>query len=289
MIPIVYFLLPDSPAQAKFLTTDEQTLAVERLQIRDTTGKSTVAWKQYFAGLRDWKTFVHALIQFAVNYSFSSLNNFLPTIVKDLGYTSINAQGMSAPPYAAAFIGCIVAAIISDRWKKRGPIMAIYGAIGLLGFLLLLLVDVTASAGARYAGIIFACMGTFPVVALNLTWILNNLGSDSKKGASLAIVATVGQLTSFIGSSVFPSTAAYVLLSGRAVVQLANSSRPKYTVGCALGCVFTGLITICALFLHFMLEKENKRRGAIYGEVDEDEIIDVSALGDGHPRFRYLT
>jgi hypothetical protein len=64
---------------------------------------------------------------------------------------------------------------------------------------------VTHSTGARYAGVWLACCGTFPIVALNLTWVLNNSGNDSKKGSSVAIVALVGQLTSFIESSVFPN------------------------------------------------------------------------------------
>lgn len=212
MAPVVFFLLPDSIATAKFLSTDDQTLAIERLQMRDTTAKTKVSWHQYFAGLRDYKTYIHTLIHFSFNYSFASLSNFLPTIVLNLGYTSINAQGMSAPPYAAAFICCVGGAFISDRWGKRGPLIALFGCFGLLGYLLLLLVP-NHNVGPRYAGIVFACMGTFPVVSLNLTWVLNNLGSDSKKGASLAVVATIGQLTSFIGSSVFPAKDGYVFPS----------------------------------------------------------------------------
>ena len=40
---------------------------------------------------------------FCVNVSYSSLPVFLPTIIQDMGYTSINAQGLSAPPSFAAF------------------------------------------------------------------------------------------------------------------------------------------------------------------------------------------
>lgn len=176
--------------------------------MRDTTAKTKVGWKQYIAGLIDWKTYVHVLIHFCFNYSFASLSNFLPTIVSNLGYTSINAQGLSAPPYFGAFMCCVIGAFISDRWGKRGPLIAFFGAVGLLGYLLLLLVKKEVSVGARYAGVFFACCGTFPVVSLNLTWVLNNLGSDSKKGACLAVVATLGQLTSFLGSAVFPDSAA---------------------------------------------------------------------------------
>jgi MFS family permease len=201
----VFFFLPDSPATAKFLTADEQTLAIERLQMRDTTAKSKVDWKQFRAGILDWKTYVHALIQFSWNYSFASLSNFLPTIISSMGYKSITAQGLTAPPYFGAFLCCIAVAFISDRWGKRGPLIAFLGCVSLVGYLILTLVSNEQSVGARYGGIWFTCCGVFPIAALNLTWILNNLGSDSKRGGSIAVVATIGQLTSFLGSAVFPN------------------------------------------------------------------------------------
>jgi len=66
-------------------------------------------------------------------------------------------------------------------------------------------------------------------------------------------------------------------------------SSPKFTLGCALGCVFTGLIIVSSLLLHFLLEKENKRRDREFGKPSEHEFLDVSDLGDNHPKFRYLT
>ena len=64
---------------------------------------------------------------------------------------------------------------------------------------------------------------------------------------------------------------------------------PRYTLGCSLGAGFTGLIVILALGLHFKLSAENKKRDRIHGPVDPEEHIDVSALGDQNPKFRYLT
>lgn len=93
---------------------------------------------------------------------------------------------------------------MSDRWGKRGPIIALFGSIALVGYLILTIVGNDVSTSTRYAGTWFACCGTFPIVALNLTWVLNNSGNDSQKGSKVALVALVGQLTSFIGSSVFP-------------------------------------------------------------------------------------
>ena len=94
---LVYFCLPDSPDTAAFLTEEEKLQARQRLQTVDRTAKTKVSWTQIFAGLTDYQNWIHAMIHFCCNYSFAALSNFLPTIVRDMGYTSVNAQGLTAP------------------------------------------------------------------------------------------------------------------------------------------------------------------------------------------------
>lgn len=131
--------------------------------------------------------------------------------------------------------------------------------------------DETKTA-ARYAGIWLATCGIFPALALNVTWMLNNQGGESKKGVGMALLAVFGQCSSLISSSVFP-----------------NSDAPLYTMGCAIGAAFTGLIAVLAMGLTFKLTLENRRRDRVYGLVSVDERVDVTDGGDNHPKFRYLT
>jgi MFS family permease len=198
--------LPDSPGTAKYLTEDERSHAVERLQVRDRTAKSGVSWKQVFAGVSDYQNYVHTAIHFCCNYSFAGLSNFLPTIVKDMGYSSVNAQGLTAPVYFVSFLCCVAAAVTSDRYGKRGYAVATSAAVGTAGYLILTLVRDESNTSARYAGVWLASCGIFPALAINITWLLNNQGGDSKRGAGLAILATLGQCSSFISSTVFPRT-----------------------------------------------------------------------------------
>jgi hypothetical protein len=93
-----------------FLTAEEELQARQRLQTIDRTAKSKVNWKQILAGLTDYQNWVHAAIHFCCNYSFAALSNFLPTIVRDMRYNTVNAQGLTAPAYFMAFLCCMFAA-----------------------------------------------------------------------------------------------------------------------------------------------------------------------------------
>ncbi|RSL84498.1 hypothetical protein CEP52_016423 [Fusarium oligoseptatum] len=246
---VTWFFLADSPAKAKYLSEQDATYAVERLQVRDRTKKTGVRWDQIFAGLTDYQNYVHTLIHFCCNYSFAGLSNFLPTIVRDMGYSSVTAQGLTAPPYFLAFLCCVAAALVSDKFGKRGFIVSGSSLVGFAGYLILVLVQDESKKAARYAGVFLASCGVFPALCINITCALL-----------------------FVSSVVFPST-----------------DGPLYTRGTAIGCGLTGLISILSLGLHFALERENNRRDREYGPVDATVSVDVTELGDKNKNFRYLT
>jgi hypothetical protein len=65
--------------------------------------------------------------------------------------------------------------------------------------------------------------------------------------------------------------------------------RPFFVKGCAIGCGMSGAIVVLALFMHFALERENRRNEKIYGPLDNDAELDVSDEDGGIKNFRYLT
>ncbi|PHH58665.1 hypothetical protein CDD81_4890 [Ophiocordyceps australis] len=201
--PIVWFLLIDTPAQATFLSAEERVVAAQRMLLQDSTTGHGVRWAQVRAGLRDWKNYLHALVHFCANFSFAALSNFLPTIVRDMGHDAVRAQGLTAAAYLAAFVVSVAASLASDRLGRRGFVMAGTASMGVVGYALL---ATAGNAGVRYAGVWLAAAGVFPALSINLTWILNNQGGDSKKAAGLALLLILGQSSSFVSSTVFPAS-----------------------------------------------------------------------------------
>lgn len=87
------------------------------------------------------------LMYFSTNVSFASLPVFLPIILQQMGYSSVNAQGLSAPPYFLAFLVCIGTVWAADRTQQRGFFIIGLSLIGCIGYIILATVELV---GARY-------------------------------------------------------------------------------------------------------------------------------------------
>ncbi|KAK2768948.1 major facilitator superfamily transporter [Colletotrichum kahawae] len=222
-----------------------------------------------FAAFYDYKNYLQALIIFCLNTAFGSLPAYLPTILQAMGYTSLHAQGFSACPYLAAYVVCVTASFVSDRFRTRGVFIVLFCCTGAVGYVLLATIHTT---GVRYFATFLVCAGVFPAVALTFTWVTDNQGSASKRGAGLAIFGMVGQCGPILGARLFPKT-----------------DQPWYAKGmwtCA-GILFAAaaLATILSLCLRF----QNKMRDEKYGKSDLDYVpTEVADKGDDHPMYRYV-
>lgn len=123
---------------------------------------------------------------FSCNVSFASLPVFLPTILKEsmhvfpflyaranncpVGFTAVNAQGLTAPPFFLAFLVTLVTSYTADKTQQRGIMVMILSAIGGVGYIVL---AVTKSVGARYTGVFLAAAGIFPAIANILPWVMS--------------------------------------------------------------------------------------------------------------------
>lgn len=107
---------------------------------------------------------------FSCNVSFSSLPVFLPTILKDMGFETINAQGLTAPPFFLSFLFSIGTTWFSDKVGQRGLTIIFFSLVGAVGYVLL---AACTSVAVRYFGVFLAAVGVFPCIANILPWVLS--------------------------------------------------------------------------------------------------------------------
>lgn len=186
-----------------------------------------------------------------------------------MGFSKIQAEGLSAIPYLVSCVFCIVISFVSDYFQTRGIFIACFSALGGAGYVILALV---ADNAVRFFATFMICAGVFPAVSLTFTWVTDNQGSSSKRGVGLAIFGMVGQCGPLLGARLFPS-----------------SDGPMFSKGmwiCA-GVLFGA--GVLSLILRTLVSRENSRRDREYGPSDPEYApADLADQGDEHPMYRFV-
>ncbi|KAL8667508.1 MAG: hypothetical protein Q9202_000724 [Teloschistes flavicans] len=176
-----------------------------------------------------------------------------------------------------SFLVTIFSVYVADRTQQRGVTIMVMSTIGFIGYVLLATVKVV---GVRYFGVFLAAAGIFPSIANILPWVLNNQGSDTRRGMGIAILNVVGQCGPLLGINIFPKNEAPLYHKGMWI--------------CAAFTLFTGFLAFC---LRFLLVWENKKLDQKYGpklDIQPGHDIDPSSIktdvGEENygPTFRYV-
>jgi hypothetical protein len=179
---IAWFWLPYGPESAWFLTEEEQTFAVERI-IRDNamymahkpgcddTRSQGLTKRDVVETAKDWKTWYVLVFNICASVPSQAFSVFLPLVVQGLGYSSIEANLMTIPPYICGAVGLYIFALSSDHRKERGYHIIIGIAISLLG----LIITVTVRTdGAKYVGLCILLLGSYIAPPLTVAWLSGN-------------------------------------------------------------------------------------------------------------------
>ncbi|KAJ1031989.1 hypothetical protein NDA13_002365 [Ustilago tritici] len=259
LVPITYLVLPNSIQNASFLTAREKAIAEARLfrppppeaiEIEETGQvtdpgvtrrmKEQVSWTKAASAFTDPMSYITAVLFFIINVSYSSVPVYTPTLVSEMGFGSIKAQGLSAPPYAFAFMISITACWLTDRWQIRGPVCTFFLIIGAIGYIMLACLRSTA---ARYVGVWLIINGLFPFIPILYMWLMANQVSESKKGLGLIIFATIGQCGPLLGTHLFPA-----------------KEKPYYVKGTATSAALLLFGVIVSAGLSFRFSRINRSR-----------------------------
>ncbi|KAI4690040.1 uncharacterized protein J4E84_004221 [Alternaria hordeiaustralica] len=211
--------VPDGPGLAKWLSPRQREVAVMRLRSEKESEnedqeekyqggrrRGRVDFHEVLQTLKDPKSYLTALMFFSCNVAFSSMPVFLPTVIRDMGWESITAQGLSAPPYLFAFVVVLTTAYYSDRLQSRSTFIMLHSLLATIGYGTIAISGYLQSDNTmiRYIALYPAAAGFFSAITIIITWTLNNQESDSKKGTGMALLNIIGQMGPLVGTSIFP-------------------------------------------------------------------------------------
>ncbi|KAG1302234.1 hypothetical protein G6F64_011105 [Rhizopus arrhizus] len=196
--------LPNSPETAKFLSKEEREFAASRLV--DDAGAShnhSWSWRQVISVFTDWKTYIYMAIYITGTSALQGVTLFLPSIVAGLGtWSAPAAQALTTPPYFLAFLVTVMVGWSSDRYFERAYHMMATNALGLFGFVLLILLPPTNVTG-NYIAACIVTVGVYANVAVKVAWFNNNYGGLTRRAVASAAIVSVGTIGGAIGGQIY--------------------------------------------------------------------------------------
>ncbi|KAL4998446.1 major facilitator superfamily domain-containing protein [Aspergillus recurvatus] len=277
---LCFLCLIDSPQlSGKWLDQDEirfleiQHFIKEGGSFREEQQKTT--FRDVWDVMRNWRLYLLAYImmcQSACNYGTKFT---LPTVTKAMGFTDINAQLMTVPPYIAGALSAILFSKLSDRCAWRMPFVVIPLLLIITGYAIVLGLrgNLAAHVGPGFFALIIACMGIYPTYPATASWAINNLAPSKRRAIGSAFNICMGNTGGIIGS--------YMYLGREA---------PTYPTGFGLSLAFgaSGLVIALALEGSFWWANRGRQR---MGEMEIRELYtdeQLLAMGDRSPLFRYM-
>ncbi|KAF2166174.1 hypothetical protein M409DRAFT_55044 [Zasmidium cellare ATCC 36951] len=233
----------------------EIQLVLERTAAWNTKGAKT-SWRQVWTTLTDPKSYSFALLNSATGLTLSTTGVFLPTFIKQLGYSDVNAQLFSVIPYAFAFAAMLTISYISDKLNLKGPFMVCGFAMSATGYIVLL-TDHTALAGMVAACLIIS--GTYTSIVLGVAWLGINNAGFTKRASTWALAEVFAQAFAIMG------------------IQLYGKGSPRFITGHSTVLAFQVLAIIVAVAMMIAFRHLNRKRDRILEE--------YAARGEAHPHL----
>jgi nitrate/nitrite transporter NarK len=109
---VSWWVIVDFPSDATFLTEEEKKIVRLRLEGDGQHGArdEKFKWSEFKASFSDWKTWTGMVMYMGVDGALYAFSLFLPSIIFEMGYKTLQAQLMSVAPYAFA---CV---LVKYRW-----------------------------------------------------------------------------------------------------------------------------------------------------------------------------
>ena len=225
---LAFFLLPDTPEMARFLTPDQKKLARNRLKndnvqtaIEDSNAEpiqDRLRSQTAKLAITHPLTPLMALSAFLTVSVVYSWNLFMPPIMSafvqpdpQIPLTEkqrLYANGLTIPPN---FVGCL-STIFLVRAAQGLPTIGVSGAImfssfiGMTGYSLLLGGGIMGRIGAQYSGVFLVATAIYPLMPLGLYWITVNAKPHFERAIAIGFVVMIGNFGAFVASFTYIPT-----------------------------------------------------------------------------------
>lgn len=191
-----------------------------------------------------------------------------------MGFDTTTAQLVSAPPYVAGAISCVLFAKMSDRFYWRMPFVAIPFTIVFIGYAIIISLhgELADKRAVAYFAVVLSVIGIYPIQAGATAWNANNIAPASRRAVAIALYNCVGNTGGILGSFMY-----------------LQSESPKYYTGFGISTAFGVAGVLVCILLEWSYKVTNSKKAKVAEEAktkySEDELFD---MGDRSPLFKHV-
>jgi MFS family permease len=277
---ITPFVLTDTPERRpKWLTDEECDYLIRRMVAQNGGERANREGKKLSLALlkdvvTDWQYYPFVLCYWSNTVPNYGMKFTLPQIIKNMGYSSSNAQLLSIPPYVAGAISSVGFNMLGDRMRRRSYFLMIPQALVVISYCIItpLSPHIKDYIGACFFAVILSNIGVYPINPGTSSWASNNSAGAAKRSVALAYVLSL--------SSVGGIFASYIFI---------ESEAPGYPTGfgVSMAAALAGIFAV--VFLDFTYKRINVKRDKMSIEEVAEKYTedDLTRLGNRSPLFRY--
>jgi sugar phosphate permease len=265
-----FFLLPNFPEEVKWLNEEERAYVKARLQIDQ--GKSAaerpITLRDVGRIFKDPKIVVGGFMYFGLIVPAYGYAYFSPGIIQQTnGYSAIQTQLHSVPPWVAAFGFSMMVAWLSDKLKHRFMFTILPICVCIAGFAIL--ITVHNNPNLQYAALFLVAMGAYTAMPVIVCWFNMNLGGHHRRSVGSAWQVGFGNIGGII-----------------AVYAFMKKDAPKYIPGYSISIAFVCLSALSCCMYFVLCAWQNRRRDRSVRDLSLTEH-EKTELGDLSPEYRY--
>ncbi|KAF4462009.1 allantoate transport [Fusarium albosuccineum] len=262
---VCWLSLPTSPETAWFLKPEEKsTMLIIKERNHPFKETEKLSWDQVLMALTDPLVYLASTALFCCSIALFGFGTFLPTLLKGLDYTSLQANYLSIPVYVLASICTGATTYVSDRLNRR--------AICLIHSPLLVISGYAIAVGTGHKGVGFFAMflvgaGVYSFNTVLVTWVSNNIQPDYKRSVAISMLISIGNASGMAASQIYPIQDA-----------------PRYIMGNAISLGGEVIALFCIGLIYALLKYRMRQKDRLLAEGKESN----GKKGDQGLEFRYV-
>ncbi|GAA6008088.1 hypothetical protein JCM11491_001877 [Sporobolomyces phaffii] len=263
------YCIPDGWQSARFLTPRQKLLMrCREVQAAQFIGDQAFSWLEVKKAFCEPVVWISGLVQFGFDVCLYGFSTFLPVILRQLGYSPINSQLLTAPIYFWAAAVYLVGAYISDRKDVRYWLLVPTGTVTCVGYAIL---TGTGSVGPSLFACFLCATGIYLCVGLHVSWLNANIAGVRKRATAIGLQQTIGNCAGVVSGQIYRS-----------------HDKPRYVLGHAVSLGAMALALVGLTVETWIYKSRNAKKLALTEEEKEAQDREGVVIGDRHWSFKYV-